>query len=149
MAGTSSMILEQKRDLALFLAGLKHKKHNWGTFDCNTWWCEWIDRLTGSNVSSEVIGHYHNEKTAMKFARTHNAIEYVLRMGYTQLDVNSFDSIPVTGDVWIQNHRTHYSILMIFQGLAWSISSEHGLISSDPELFSNDKTVETTRFRRI
>ena len=141
------MILAEKRDLALFLAGFTHKKHKWGEFDCSLWVAEWVDRLTGTLWAKDIRGRYNNERSAFKFARTLKPLEMMIESGYTEIGK---DEMPLTGDVWWQDDRTHYGGIIIFNGLAWSVTIENGLIRLLPEDFAKDlsPTKETKRFRQ-
>jgi hypothetical protein len=39
------MIAKEQLLLAQYLSEIRFKKHEYGIFDCNTWWATWIDRL--------------------------------------------------------------------------------------------------------
>ena len=138
----------ENRDLALFLASLMHKKHKGGEFDCSLWIADWVDRVTGTSWAEDIRGCYNDERGAFKFARTLKPLEMMVESGYTEIDK---DEMPLTGDVWFQDDRTHYGGIIIFHGLAWSVTVENGLIRLLPEHFVKDKspTKETKRFRRI
>lgn len=146
MAGTTTMIAKEQLLLAQYLSEIRFKKHEYGIFDCNTWWATWIDRLSGSNVSKDIIGKYDSIETAIEYAKTHNALDYVLATGYTELDDNKLESIPINGDVWIQNFKTHYTGVIIFNGLGWSVTSNQGLIKNLPEYYDRPFTKKFRRF---
>lgn len=156
MAGTTRMILEEKRDLALFLAELTHKQHKWGEFDCSLWVADWVDRLTGTNWAQGIRDHYHDEKSAFKFARTLNPQKMMVGEdadkwkvpGYKEIDK---DEMPLTGDIWWQDDKTHYGGIIIFNGLGYSVTIDDGLIRLLPEHFATDQSPSkyTKRFRRI
>lgn len=142
-----------RQNLALYLAEVRHKIHNWGQFDCMLLCIDWADKLTGSNWAGGIRGHYEDRKTAIKFARGLNGIEWLNSAGYTNItDATDAETYtPQDGDIWFQDFKSYYIGWIIFQGLAWGVTEEQGLIRVLPESITKDlgPTGYTNRFRHL
>ena len=147
---------DEKMLLARYLSEVRFTKWDQGQFDCCLFIADWIDRLTGVGWAKDIRGHYHDEKTAFRFARTLNPQKMMVGEDADKWKVPGFkeisaDELPLAGDIWWYDERTHYSGVIIFEGLAWGVSSEHNLFKWLPEVFEKDLSPSglTKRFRRI
>jgi len=150
------MIAKEQLLLAQYLSEIKFTKWGRGQFDCCLFVADWIDRLTGTNWAQGIRGHYYDEKTAFKFARTLNPQKMMVGEDADKWKVPGFkeisaDELPLTGDIWWYDERTHYTGIIIFEGLAWTVTKDNDLFKYLLEDVENDLSPSglTKRYRRV
>lgn len=125
--------MEALKELGLYIASLRHIKYSWGQTDCNTFVTKWIDIRHDTNTSAEIVGKYHDIKTAVKFAKNYTpAPEYLKQQGYDITRDN-----PKSGDIILQRNMQYYGAYIVLTGRAYTMHNTTGLVEVDCRNIAN------------
>jgi hypothetical protein len=127
------MKLQQKFQLAQYIASKDGVAYEWGINDCNTFVFEFHDSAYGTNLMSMI--RYRDPRAAMKFAKGY--------MGLQQwMNIHEYKAKPSKGknkgwregDIAIQTLKSWYNSAFIFHnGVFWSMVEGQGLKSYTAE----------------
>lgn len=128
-------------ELGKFISEYRHKKFEYGNYDCNIFTSEWVDRNCGTDITNTIRGQYNTVRQMLRFAKIKKIRKELEKAGYLQVNGDI-----TTGDILIKRDKSgFYHSAIALHGYAYTMDVDKDLSKISVGHFAQDPEVEIWR----